>query len=267
MHYFGSATLPSPFFVATVAVIGLVVPLLESIAAEPVLETPKGYSSPVAVFDAFRASRDQQDWQTILPCLTPELRDDQVFEAFFACSMQRSNPRIVAVLKKHGVDSEAILAEYHKRYKEKHGVDIAKLLADRKAAAEKAAPSRKPQEGTQSSGEGIAVPGSSSEQLGPPRPPDDEALLRTAICAAVRNKAAFCGDVDSVITNSKRPTPIGKLEQLRVHGDTAVGLAKTMIYHTRSGPEESLQKVGQEIGLNFRFRKLNGSWLIESKEQ
>lgn len=257
----------SLLFAATFAVIGFTAPPPEGMAAETVQERPKVYSSPTAVFDAFRESRDKQDWQTMLSCLTPELRDDQVFEAFFGCSMQPSDPKTVAVLKKHRVGLQAIQTEYHRRYKEKHGIDIVKLLEERTAAAEKAEQSRKAQKDARPSGEaqGGAVPGS-SEQLGPPLPPADEGLLRKTVCAAIRNKPAFCADVDSIIRNGERPAPLGKLEQLRVQGDKADGLAKTVIYHFASGPDNRLQKVGQEIDLRFRFSKLNGNWFIESKD-
>jgi hypothetical protein len=257
----------SPFIAAILAAISLVVPVFQIVAAEPVTETTIVYPSPIAVYEVFRASYDRRDWQTIFSCLTPKFRDEQVFEAFVACSMQPSNPRIVAVLKRHGVNSEKIRAEYHRRYKEKYGIDIARLLADRKAVAEEAAQPQKSKEGTPASGKdkGIAVPGK-SEELKPPCPPTDEVLLQASVCEAVTNKAAFCCEVDTIIKNGERSAPMGKLEQLTVDGDKAVGLATTVVCHYGAQPDRKSQMVMQEMGIHFCFRKVDGSWLIESKE-
>jgi hypothetical protein len=188
-----------------------------------------------------------------------------VFEVFFACAMQHGNPRIAEVLKRHGLDLKAIQVEYDRRYKAKHGIDTRKRLSNDQMAEPSETPKQTPEPATSPASAAVAAPAGSPDPWAAV-PSTDRETLKQVVCAAVSNKSAFCGDVTRIVSNGERPAPIGKLEQLRVHGDKAVGLAKTVLYHYESATGKGLQKVGQEINLTFHFSRLNGSWLIESKE-
>src|SRR6476619_640482 len=65
---------------------------------KPTPEAPKNYSSPNAVFEAYREACAKGDTRTTFLCLTPELRDEEVFEAYFACNLKDDSPKVVAVL-------------------------------------------------------------------------------------------------------------------------------------------------------------------------
>jgi hypothetical protein len=53
-------------------------------------ETQKRYSSPKAVFDAYREVRGKREWGKLFSLLTPETQKNAVFEAFFSCMMLHS---------------------------------------------------------------------------------------------------------------------------------------------------------------------------------
>ena len=67
---------------------GLMIPLLVFLVSQVSLggeEPPKSYSSPTAVFDAYREARIKRDARTVFSLWTPQAQNDAVFEAFFGC--------------------------------------------------------------------------------------------------------------------------------------------------------------------------------------
>jgi ketosteroid isomerase-like protein len=250
-------------FGALTIAVGLAVPSPQILSQEPGLQGSKVYSSPQAVFDAFREARKRGDWKTLFPCMTVEFRDDQTFEAFFSCSMRSSTPEVRALYAKFGVRPAAIQADYHKQYKAKHGIDIPERLSERRKVEPSEEPKQTLNAGTPSASEATAAPAGAPDPWAAV-PPTDADILRRVVCAAVKDREGFCAAVERMI--GRPPTPIGELGQLKVDGDTAVGHAKTTIYHLGSQPGKGSQKVGQEVNVTFRFRKQNGKWLIESKE-
>src|SRR5437868_4548790 len=80
-------------------------------------DTPRVYSSPREVFDAYEKACREHDWRTAYYCTTPERRDNFVFEAFFACAMHQEKPAMQALLKKFVTNADAAGAEYAKRYR------------------------------------------------------------------------------------------------------------------------------------------------------
>jgi hypothetical protein len=67
--------------------------------------TPVKYSSPKAVFDAYREALGKQEWRTVYFCCTPELQKSAVFEAYFASQDRARTNAIEDVLKKFLIDS------------------------------------------------------------------------------------------------------------------------------------------------------------------
>lgn len=219
---------------------------------------PKTYSSPRAVFDAYRQAREKQDWRTVYLCWTPHDRNVLISEAFFGCQMHPDDPDVLGVLKKYGVTEDAIEAEYFKRYKAKHGVDLAKLHADR-VATDKASHARRKQEPEASSDSG-PVPVDPAAL--PPQPPEDLELLHEAVCADVSDNEGFYVAVSKLFA-ARDPdvtAPIGPLERLTLRGNRATGSAMTTLFHIE-GPLN--KKVGQTISTPFRFRKVDGGWFLE----
>src|SRR5438067_13117268 len=79
-------------------------------------QAPKNYSSPTAVFDAYREACTKGDTRAELSCMAPEMREGEVFQAFIGCHLRPDKPEVIAVLKKFGVEDSVIKPEYYKRY-------------------------------------------------------------------------------------------------------------------------------------------------------
>ena len=178
---------------AVVVIGALSVVAVETAPAEkPSTQRPKVYSSPRAVFDAYCIARDNEDWRTLFSCLTRESQELEVFETFFACETTGHHQVAIAVCKKHGADDAAINAAYCRKYKQKQGIDIAKLVAERENGATKAPDSHKKQGEKEPSGEATATPvAGPSEKLGASLPPNDENLMREVVSAQIKDKAGF----------------------------------------------------------------------------
>jgi hypothetical protein len=217
----------------TVLVAALVAPMLGLAASgadretgRTNLGTQKRYASPKAVFDAYREAREKHDKRKLFSLLTPNAQNYAVFESFFACTEQGSK-EMGSIVPTY-VDLPATVDDYEKRYKKKHGIDPAK-----------------------------------------PLPPDahDGELWCDAIVSHVKDKAGFYEAVSNHFDeraakrHEKRPVPpLGELQHLDVHGEWASGTAKLTII---PGPGESPPRVNP-IDKSFRFRKVNGGWLIDS---
>jgi hypothetical protein len=86
-------------------VVGLVPALCTICAAEESRQViPVKYSSPEAVFDAYREALGKRDWRTIYLCYTPDAQKSAIFETYFASQVHRRTKAIEGVLKKFLVD-------------------------------------------------------------------------------------------------------------------------------------------------------------------
>lgn len=129
--------------------------------AEP--DAPQAFPSPSEVFDAYRQAQDKRDGQAAFSCLTSEFRDDEIYDAYLTCityttHLDPDSPKVAALLKKFGIESSLVDAEYGKRYKEKYDVDIAKLIAQRKKNLAKVAEDYFKQHGIEPSDAAQKVP-------------------------------------------------------------------------------------------------------------
>jgi hypothetical protein len=214
-----------------------------------VMESQKQYSSPKAVFDAYREARLKRDARTFFSLLTPQAQNDEVFETFFSCMERQGTDTITGrhseaeeigrIVEKY-VDVASLHADYEKKYKEKHGIDIAKVTA-----------------------------GHENDQTFVP-PPHDDQLWRDVVASHVKDKAGFYEAVAKSFEDraakqhEENPVmPLGDLENLVVHEDTATGSVKETIL--RSGGESS-RKPEEEPPVYDRplkFQRINGGWLID----
>jgi hypothetical protein len=215
------------------ALLAILAGISAAFSADPKLEQPtaKGYSSPQEAFDAWRAAMAKRDWRTVFLSETRSERNAELFSLYVECGM-KGGPKVQALLEKFGVDDSSgrIDSEYNRRYKDKHGVDIGKLTADRDAKMDKLfaeyRKKHKPADG-QTEDPNIAVPGPpiDESQLGPPLPPDDEALLRGIIVDSISDKLGFFVAAHDALDSAGAANPkIGPLERITIKGDTAEGV-------------------------------------------
>ena len=189
------------------------------------LSTPKRFSSPEAAFDAYREARRKQAWRKCFSCLTPDCQNDAVFETFFGCAM-RDSEESRAIVKKY-VDLAAVGSDYERKYKEKHGVDLRKLTSRH---------------------------GTDAKSV---RPKQDRDLMQDALAANVKDKAGFYDAAGKLFAKKKPDARLGKLEQVVIRGDTATGRAPLIRL-----PSEKAEKSRCKT---FKFRKINGGWLLDSR--
>jgi hypothetical protein len=248
-------------FVALVIAVGLASPSPRILSQELSREGSKAYSSPRAVFNAYRDAGKRRDWHAMFSCMTADFKDSQAFDAFFCCSMRSSTSEVRAIYAHFGVRPDAIQTEYYKQYKAKHGGGIPKPLPDRKGAEPTETHSQTPKAGMSiASGAVAATTGSPDPWAAVP--PTDADVLRQAVCASINDKEGFCAAVEHMI--GPPPAPMGGLSQWKIERDTAVGRAKTTISHLTSGPGSGSQKVVEEVYVTVCFRNRGGKWLIES---
>jgi hypothetical protein len=198
----------------------------------------KRYPSPAAVFDAYREARSGRDWRKCFSCLTSKVQDDAIFENVFACAEHDSKEER-AILKKYGVDEATLTDTLKKEYKAKHGVypDDATLndALDKEYGAD-AAKSGAAQIGTKS---------------GPPPVATNRDVMRNIVSTHVKDKAGFF-EANASLLEKNAITPLGDLEQIVVNGDTATGRANVG------------RQIEDKIYKSFRFRRVNGGWLLDS---
>jgi hypothetical protein len=133
-----------------------------------------------------------------------EAQNNAVFEDFFSCTMSDPNKDSeAAVIVKKYVDLAAIQDDYEQRYKKKHGVDVAKVRAGREQ-------------------DPTFVP-----------PAHDDQLWGDVVAAHIKDKAGFNEavakhfDERAAKRHESNPVmPLGDLEHLAVHDDTATASAK-----------------------------------------
>ena len=215
--------------------------------------TEKRYESPKAVFTAYREARRDGDVRKIFSLWTPKVQDTAVFESFFACGERGGADTItghtaeaneISQLFGKYIDGRTLEEDYYKEYKKKHGVDLKKFMTEHQHDKAPVTP-----------------------------PPQDDQLWQDAVAAHIKDKAGFVAAVAKHFKerDAKRHTeppvlPLGDLEHLAVHGDTASGTAKETILPYVAGGESPL-KPGETPPVYekpFKFRRMDGGWLIDS---
>jgi hypothetical protein len=237
--------------------------------ATPEKHVAKSYSSPQEAFNAWRAAMEKHDWRTAFLSETPSARNAEVFALFVECGM-KGGPKVQALLKKFGVEdaSGQLNAEYDRRYKEKHGVDIGRLTADRKAKEDKLTAEffkKRAASGIRDD-PNVAVPVEIDEsQLGPPLPPTNEALARAVVVDSISDKVGFFLAAHDALGSAGGANPkIGPLERVNIKGDTAEGVlnvtSSIVSLHVDRGVE-SKHVHSFDTKITFRFVKTANGWL------
>lgn len=212
--------------------------------------TQKRYSSPKAIFEAYREARVKRDARKLFNLFTTKIQDHMVFESFFSCMERQGADAITGHGSESGqigrlvdkyVDVATLDSDYEKQYKKKHGIDLAKVFAEHQ------------------------------HEQGFVPPPHDEQLYRDVVALHVKDKVGFVEAVgkyfDERAAKRQETTPVwplGDLENLVVQSNTATGRAKMTIL-PRAG--EKQKKPGQSPPIYekpFEFRRINGGWLIDS---
>jgi hypothetical protein len=245
------------------------------LSADTVQSRPpaNSYSTPTEVFDAYRNAMDRNDWRGVLLSECEEARDRDAYSIYVGAAEQSDDPKVAAALKKYGLDRSAdarIMAEYNKRYKVKHGIDIGKLKAEHAAkqdalVAESLKKAR--DAGELKNGPDYAVPVTIDEsKLGPPLPDEDQALLRSVVVESIPDKIGFCATLQGIFAANQTLKPrIGSLERLSVNASTAEGVATVSefaegIHKTATRAQERfVQRV--DTTKSFRFVKTTNGWL------
>src|SRR5205085_2025042 len=120
-------------------------------------------------------------------------------------------PEVIAVLKKFGVETSVVEAEYYKQYQAKHGVDLKKLEADYQAKFAKALAEYERKHGRKDPYG--AVPEAVTRQVGPPPQHDDQELYRKILNEKVVDKVGFIVAVEVAGRNpGDDPTLYGPLK-------------------------------------------------------
>jgi hypothetical protein len=214
---------------------------------------PRVYASPQEVYEATREADVRQDTRAIFYCLTPEAQEIEVLEYLMACGTTRHAEKAQTIRKQYGVDEAALNAEYDKRYSKKHGFDLAGWRAKHDQAMNKALDKANAPNVIELDTSDVPEP-----------PPHDEVLVRQVVSDLVTDKPGFCEAVSKLVGSSDQPGP-GALVNLRIQGDNAVGRRSSTWYHlhTLGGQEK---KVWTTDLVTIRFRKVQGSWLIDTPE-
>jgi hypothetical protein len=249
-------------------------PAVYSDDAKPAPQASIAYFSPQEAFDGWRAAIEKHDWRTAFLSETPPARDADVFDAYFGCAMKvtmKRRTKLSAVLEKFGVDdaSGRITTEYNRRYMDKHGVDIGKLKTERQAREDKLVAEffkKRAASGVRDDPD-VAVPTTIDEsQLGPPLPPDDNALLRSAVVDSISDKLGFYAAVHDILDSDRPANPrIGPLERITIKGDAAEGTATATTFVERIGISASGVQTKAvdcyDSKETFRFAKTANGWL------
>ena len=175
-----------------VHVVLLLVPLLSLTGSWTNAEddtAPQRYSSPEAVFDVYRVALAKRDWRKCFYLGTPKFQDDRVYEAYVLCRLFRSKEGL-AVVRKYLVNGATINDEYNRKYKDKHGIDLASLVAEH----------------------------GDDPLFRFPEPDDD--LLGDVVAAHIKDKPAFYSAVCDLFEHNR---PFEELKQVVVKADTRRG--------------------------------------------
>src|SRR6185295_3595586 len=156
------------------------------------------------------------------------------------------------LLNDHGLTNEAFEAEYAKRLKEKHGVDLVKVFADRQREVQKAAPhkdTRAPRQTQETVPGAQLIPSKEGVPVSPISEEDEDILLRETVSAVVKDKDGFYKRASDLLANGQPNSPLGQLEKITIRGDTATGQDKRIHFHIEGNPDGSNSSVGQPISV------------------
>ncbi len=225
-----SALLIAVFFV-TVSVSG------DEKPKKPTSTAAKRYESPSAVFDAFREADQKNDVRNTFRLLTSQGQVESVYMVCLAVTELASKER-EAILSKY-VDEGAAERDYEKWYKDEHGVDLKKFRAEHE-----------------------------HEKAPVHAPTRDDQLWWYAVASHVKDKPEFAEDVSKLLEEKKKLGPIlpyGPLEDVVINGDKARGRAARLSYHYEPVPGKTPKRVEDKIYAKFRFRRVDGGWLLNSQ--
>ncbi|HEX4591321.1 MAG TPA: hypothetical protein VH120_15400 [Gemmataceae bacterium] len=221
------------------------------------------YATPTAVFDAYRVAIAKKDAATEMYCQVKEIREDayQMFVGggYAAAIQPEMAPGIAAVIKKFGADG--IYDEHTKRFKAKHGYDPVKAQAEYEAKMNKTVEEyrkKHPNDGPHSDGEIASI-----QPLGGPPNQIDEELLRAVVNAKIADKVGFVIAMQEATRDVKFvERSLGPLKNIRIHGNTATGVATETMKYNDAGPGAPA-KIGTTTSeSSFFFRKTPEGWLI-----
>lgn len=221
--------------------------LLPSLAVAEATGPP--FSTPNEVFEAFRDAHDNHKWLDEFNCFTRSAQTNMVYELYVACAARDNDSATMAILKSHNVDPTLVGSDYENRYKQKHGVDLAKARAQSEQKLEEYR--RSPVKSEKTLMDALAMPSL------------DQGILEEVVCARIKNKAKFYDDVSKRLFGSQdSPSRFGNLERVTVHGSTAVGFATFTSYHLEHYPNRPIKPVKDTFTKEFHFEKADGGWLI-----
>jgi hypothetical protein len=217
------------------------------------------YSSPQAVFDAFRQAARKEDWQTVYNCHTPEGRADLVFEAYFACGVKEGE-KVEALLKKHRATESEFNALYAQRLQKEQGADGAKATKDGAKMPPEPQTSQADSKSVQKVADPAAtVPGGKAPDV----PSRDREWVVELVNSLIEDKPGFYADVSALFANSDNPSNLGPLQDVVITGAKATGRASTFVYGIKSEAGRPNQKFAQKLMRDFRFKKTASGWLME----
>jgi hypothetical protein len=230
----------------------------------------QGYSSPQRVHEAYRQACDEDDWRTVFYCLTPASRDSEVFVTFDGCTFRHEDPKVAAAMKKYGLDQDAVMKEYTRRYRNQHGVDLDKLGAEiQRRQQERFNKRRENQSGPANGNRALVpVPGpDEGETPEPSLPPVDYRLMREVVLQFVTDKPGFYEEANRALwpaakDDTLRPS-VGALQGVVIRGDRATGWVIVTRHHLGTGQDGITRREAEPpIRQSVQFRKLNGGWFM-----
>jgi hypothetical protein len=226
------------------------------------------YKSPNEALEAYRRANQMKDWQGVLDTETPPRIDADVYEALI-CGFATNVPKGAEIARKYGIDSPQLDLDYGRLYKEKHGVDIAKLKAERKLNEAKLNQQSPPQVIVDKRTGQVSSFGTwDYSKLTPALPEPDEALLRRAFFDKLgkRKREYYCDIHDASGPFGQTPLT-GDLQNLVVNGDKATGVVKVIymvqgVRHEPNGRDIRLSNPHETV-VPLRFEKTGAGWLLD----
>jgi hypothetical protein len=246
--------------------------VMRSFAADPPAVNRRApiYKSPSEVLQAYRHASQAKDWQGVLNTETPRKIDADVYEAFCMCGLATNVPKGAEIARKYGIDSRQLWLDYERLYKAKHGVDIAKIIAERSANEAKLYQQPPPPQTSAPNRTGqVGRPGTQDySKLTLALPEDDETLVRQALFDKLGKKTRdyYCDLQDAFGPFGDTPLS-GELQNLVVTVNKAKGVVK-QIYMVK-GLSAALN--GRSVPFSYpsetvvplRFEKTEAGWLLD----
>jgi hypothetical protein len=192
-------------------------------AQDRIMLSSPSFSSPAAVLDYYRHAFAEGEWRKCYASLTPDSQKYVLFDLAFEC-MESGSDKAAEICRSHGLGNEALKEEFDKRRKQSEGP------------------------GTTNDG---------NKRI------NDELLRREIVASLVRDKATFYEAACSFLQSRQQNPPVGVLSQVRIDGDTAIGIVQISVTQLSSLRGESSKTIQSKGGQTIKFRKVGGSWLID----